>query len=82
VSSIRLPLNKLMRVTKIAKLKNELASELLREPTQNEILERLDDPGLREDIQYLHTIIRLDIPRTEDGDANLHGVLGSDEDDS
>lgn len=28
-----------------------------------------------EDIEHLHTIIRLDIPRTETGDATLHEVL-------
>lgn len=30
---------------------------------------------MREDINHLHTIIRIDIPRTEEGDSTLHEVL-------
>lgn len=64
-----------MNVNKIAKVREQLKQEFLREPTRQEIAESLDDPSLIEDIEHLHTIIRLDIPRTETGDATLHEVL-------
>ena len=47
----------------------------MRKPTKEEIKAELDDPTLLDDMQYLHSMIRLDIPRTESGDANLHEVL-------
>jgi len=74
-----LPLNKLINVSKIAQIKNELEQELLREPTITEIENAIDDPALYEDINHLHTIIRLDIPRTETGEADLHEVLSKNE---
>lgn len=62
-------------------MKNELEQELLREPSLHEIEEAIDDPTLKEDVHHLHTIIRLDLPRTEAGDATLHEVLAKQEDD-
>lgn len=53
----------------------------MREPSLQEIEDALDDPILKEDIHHLHTIIRLDIPRTEVGEANLHEVLSQFETD-
>lgn len=66
-------------MNKIAKIREELRQELLREPTKDEIIEALDDPSLIGDIDHLHTIVRLDIARTESGEANLHDVLERDE---
>lgn len=70
-----------MNVSKIAQIKDELEQELLREPSLQEIEEAIDDPALKEDVHHLHTIIRLDLPRTEAGDATLHEVLARNEDD-
>ena len=64
-----------MNVNKIAKVREKLRQELLREPTKSEIADELDDPSLIDDIEHLHTIIRLDVPRTETGEATLHEVL-------
>lgn len=72
---IRLPLNKLVSVSKINKIKRQLKQELSREPTTEEIKAELEDPSLADDMQHLHSIIRLDVPRTETGDADLHEVL-------
>ncbi len=74
-SPIRLPLNKLVNVSKINKIKDELGQDLLREPTYEELKESILDPALKEDIDHLHTIIRIDVPRTEEGDSTLHEVL-------
>jgi len=69
-----------MRVTKLAKARALLEGELLRTPTHEELATFLgEDSALKEDIQYLHTIIRLDIPRTDGGDATLHEVLFEEE---
>jgi len=64
-----------VNVNKIAKVREKLRQELLREPTKSEIADELDDPSLIDDIEHLHTIIRLDVPRTETGEATLHEVL-------
>lgn len=77
-SVIRLPLNKLINVNKIQKVKEQLQQELYREPTREEILEYLDDPTLKEDVDHLHTIMRLDLPRTENGEGTLHEIIGED----
>lgn len=64
-----------MNVSKISRIKRELEQELLREPSLRELEESIDDPVLRQDVHHLHTIIRLDVPRTDTGDADLHEVL-------
>lgn len=76
---IRLPLNKLVNVSKINDIKKELEQDLSREPTTQEIKAELDDPSLADDMQHLHSMIRLDVPRTETGDADLHEVLHKEE---
>lgn len=53
---------------------------MLREPSLQELENAIEDPSLREDVHHLHTIIRLDIPRTESGEADLHEILSRDED--
>lgn len=72
-----MPLNRLVNVNKICKIKDELQIELQREPTKAELNDAIDDPYLKSDIEHLHTILRLDIPRTESGSANLHEVIES-----
>lgn len=67
-------------MSKIAHIKDELEQILLREPSLQEIEEAIEDPTLKEDVHHLHTIIRLDLPRTEAGDATLHEVLAKNED--
>lgn len=74
-----MPLNKLVNVSKINQIKNDLQQDLSREPTVNEIKAELDDPSSIEDLQHLHSMIRLDVPRTESGDQDLHGVLFKEE---
>lgn len=76
---IRLPLNKLVSVSKVNKVKKELEQDLGRDPTTQEIKDALDDPSLADDMQHLHSMIRLDVPRTETGDADLHEVLKRDQ---
>jgi len=51
----------------------------MREPSLQELEDEIDDPDLQEDIHHLHTIIRLDVPRTEMGEADLHEVLSKSE---
>ncbi len=63
-------------------MRERLRQELLREPTRDELAESLDDPSLIDDIEHLHTIIRLDVPRTETGNATLHQVLERNDDPS
>lgn len=70
----------MINVSKISKIKEELEQELLREPTLDELEEYIDDPSLKDDVHHLHTIIRLDIPRTEIGEADLHEVLARNDD--
>ena len=69
-------------MNKIAKVRESLRQELLREPTRAEIAETLDDPSLIDDIEHLHTIVRLDVPRTETGEATLHEVLEKNDEES
>jgi RNA polymerase primary sigma factor len=70
-----LPLNKLVNVNKLQRLKVEIEQDLMREPTFEELREFIDSPELIADLQHLHTIIRLDAPRTEQGEASLHEVV-------
>jgi len=78
-NTIRIPLNKLINVSKIAKIKKELEQQLLREPTLSELQDYIEDPSLKDDVHHLHTIISLDVPRTEMGEADLHEVLAGDD---
>lgn len=71
-------MNKRININKIYKQRETLQQELNREPTREELIELLDDPALKEDVDHLHTIIRLDASRTEDGEATLHEVLEDD----
>lgn len=76
---IRMPLNKLVNVNKINTIKNTLEHELMREPTTEEIKERVESEDLVYDPQTLYPIIRLDVPRTETGNVDLHEVLYSED---
>lgn len=69
-----MPLNKLVSVNKLLKIKSELKQEYEREPSKEEILDKIDDLTLITDLDYLHTIISLDEARAE-GDANLHSII-------
>ena len=62
-------------MNKINKIKKELKQELFRDPTREELIDRIEDPSLLTDIDHLYTIIRLDLPRTADGSADLHDII-------
>lgn len=80
---IRLPLNKILNVNKIINCRKELAQDLLRDPTINELEEELKRRGLEDmigDAKNIYTMVSLDQPRTEN-DETLHSVIYDDSDD-
>lgn len=72
--TIRLPLNKIVNLTKAARLKYELEQELVRPIDMSEMQEYIDDPEILEDLKYSYTQIDLDKPRT-DNERNLNCIL-------
>lgn len=77
---MRLPLNKIINVNKIVKVKQQLAQDLMRDPTREELEEELDDPTILDDLKHLHYMISLDKPRT-DNNEDLHSVISKTEKD-
>jgi len=74
---IRLPLNKIINVTKINRAKEHLCQILEREPATEEIEEYLGDPLISKDGKFGYTIISLDTPQTENK-KDLTSVLPSE----
>lgn len=80
---IRLPLNKILNVNKILKIRKELTQELLRDPSLLELekrLQLLEMGDLIEDAKHIYTMISLDESRTENNET-LHSVIYDDSDD-
>ena len=71
---IRLPLNIIMEMSKLNKIKKELEQELGRPLTTQEILELTDNKDVANAIRYNYGIIDLDAPRTEN-EKDLSNVL-------
>jgi len=71
---IRLPLNKIISVTKISKAREILLQELEREPTDDELEEYLEEGIFLHDAIFNYTIIALEEPHTDD-DQNLSTII-------
>jgi RNA polymerase primary sigma factor len=78
--TIRLPVHIGQRERKIARAERELAVELERTPTDEEIAERADISlrELRETREYSRTVTSLERPVGQDGDTELGDLLPSD----
>lgn len=71
---IRLPSNKIVNVTKIAKAREFLTQKLGRTPHEDEIIDHLGSPAIYNDHAFSYTIIALEEPHTEN-EGNLHNVI-------
>jgi len=71
---IRLPLNVIMEMTKLNKIRKELEQQVGRPLTTDEILELTDNDEVANAIKYNYGIIDLDAPRT-DNEKDLTNVL-------
>jgi RNA polymerase primary sigma factor len=78
--AIRLPVNVLERQRRMAKAERELARALGREPTDEEIAERLDMPlrHIRQARQASRTVTSLDRPVGEDGETAFGELMPSE----
>jgi len=78
--TIRLPVHIGQRERKISRVERELAVELERVPTDEEIAERADMSlrELRETREYSRTVTSLERPVGEEGDTQLGDLLPSD----
>lgn len=75
---IRLPLNVIMELSKLNRLKKEMEQELGRDLTLNEVVSLTDNEEVADAILYNYGVIDLDAPRTEN-DKDLSHVLPSDQ---
>jgi len=75
---IRLPLNVIMELSKLNRLKKEMEQELGRDLTVQEIASLTDDENVANAVLYNYGIIDIDAPRTEN-DKDLSHVLPSDQ---
>ena len=75
--TIRLPLNVIMEMSKLNRLKTELEQELGRPLTSEELIEFVDDENVANAIKYNYGMIDIDAPRTEN-DKDLSHILPSD----
>ncbi len=71
---IRLPLNIIVEMSKLNKIKKEMEQELGRPLTTQEILELTDNEEVANAIKYNYGIIDLDAPRTEN-EKDLSHIL-------
>jgi RNA polymerase primary sigma factor len=78
--AIRLPVNVLERQRRMAKAERELVRALGREPTDDEIAERLDMPvrHIRQARQASRTVTSLDRPVGEDGETAFGELMPSE----
>mgnify|MGYP006411298071 CR=1 FL=1 len=79
VKLIRIPLNKIANVTKIAKARALLEAELGGEPSDYEIEEYINDPLVMKDSLYSHTVISLDKPHTDNA-KDLTNIIPAEDD--
>jgi len=77
--TIRLPLNKIINVTKARKAEDTLTSKLGRLPDMFELASELEEPRILEDLKYSYTLIALDAPHTEDG-KDLYQIIPAQKD--
>lgn len=71
---IRLPLNVIIEISKLNRLKAEIEQDLGRELTNEELAEFTDDPEVAAVLKYNYGVIDLDAPRTEN-EKDLSHVL-------
>ncbi len=71
---VRLPLNIIMEMSKLSRLRKELEQQVGRTLTTQEILELTDNEEVANAIKYNYGIIDIDAPRT-DNDKDLSSVL-------
>jgi RNA polymerase primary sigma factor len=79
-TSIKLPTGKQNQLSKFRAVKNSLQQELNRDPSLEEIAELLENTAGLQELEAIYSMVRLDMARTEEGEADLHAILGSDED--
>lgn len=75
--TIRIPVHMIETINKIARVAKELVQELGREPTQNEIAEKIDIPlnKIRKILKVTQEPISLETPIGDDGDTHLEDFL-------
>jgi RNA polymerase primary sigma factor len=71
---VRLPLNVIMEMSKLSRIRKELEQQVGRPLTTQEILELTDNEEVANAIKYNYGIIDLDAPRT-DNEKDLSNVL-------
>lgn len=74
---IRLPLNVIMELSKLSKIKKELEQELGRPLTADELLELTDNEEVANAVKYNYGTIDIDAPRT-DNEKDLSHILPND----
>jgi RNA polymerase primary sigma factor len=75
--TVRLPVHIGEKIRRLTQLRNTLASELGREPTVQELAERLDlqEAQVHTLLTASHTTLSLDMPRGEEGETQLSDCL-------
>lgn len=78
-ATIRLPVNKINNIAHVNQAREELSQKLSREPSLDEIREYIDDDRVIEDLKDTYSLVRLDMERTDEGDATLHSVIAGND---
>ena len=78
---VRLPMNKVVAISKISKTVAALEQELQREPRISEIAEKLDIPEseVKDSLRNSPRHLSMDASLTKDDDTNLYDVIKSEE---
>ena len=78
---VRLPMNKVVAISKISKTVAALEQELQREPRISEIAEKLDIPEseVKDSLRNTPRHLSMDASLTKDDDTNLYDVIKSEE---
>tara|TARA_B100001113_G_C21097486_1_gene617191 strand:- start:526 stop:1323 length:798 start_codon:yes stop_codon:yes gene_type:complete len=77
--TIRLPLNKIINITKSRKAEEKFVQKKGRLPDMFELAHELDDPRILEDLKHSYTLIALDEPHTDDG-KDLYNIIPAQDD--
>jgi len=72
--TIRLPLNKIVNVTKARQAEDDFMRTKGRTPDMWELAHELENPEILEDLKYNYTVIALDKPQT-DNDKDLYEII-------
>lgn len=78
IKTIQVPLNVIMEISKLSKIRTEREQELGRPLTNFEIIELIDDEKIANSIKYNYGFIDIDAPRT-DNEKDLSNILPDEE---